>query len=137
MEFYENIFMFQNLNWFCCQCLKNGDSNLFIVNLRTAWSIVIALALCFEVPEIRINKSFKFAFMKYFIPQSGNIGDDINSLRDTYKCLTNVGSFKNVNHEMNSERYRPIYRIFALCVGKCWFSYFVSVKQIKYGTPQY
>ena len=42
--------------------------------------------------------------MKNFIPQSGNIGDDINSLRDTYKCITNVGSFKNVNHEMNSEQ---------------------------------
>ena len=62
--------------------------------------------------------------MKYFIPQRGNIGDDINSLRDTYyKCITNVGSFKNVNHEMNSDphiEYLPCVRqmlIFIFCLG--------------------
>ena len=63
--------------------------------------------------------------MKNFITQSGNIGDDIDSLHDTYKCITNVGSFKNVNHEMNSEQwthieYLPCVRqmlIFIFCLG--------------------
>ena len=101
-----------------CQNLKNGDSNLFIVNSRTTWSIVIALALCAEVPEFRINKSFKSVFMKFYSTERCNIDDDINSQRDTYKCITNVGSFKNVNHEMNSERQTPISNI-CLVFGKC------------------